>query len=66
MVVASVDFTATHLSLDVSQMKLTDEQFHQLCASNPDLRIEVSPTGQLIIMPPAFGETSYQNSDLNT
>lgn len=64
--VASVDFTATHLSLDVSEMNLTDEQFQQLCVANRDLRIEVSPTGKLIIMPPAFGETSYQNSDLNT
>jgi Uma2 family endonuclease len=64
--VASVDFTATHVSLDVSEMHLTDEQFQQLCTANPDLRIEVSPNGELIIMPPAFGETSYQNSDLNT
>jgi Uma2 family endonuclease len=66
MVVASVDFTATHVSLDVSEMNLTDEQFQQLCLANRDLRIEVSPTGELIIMPPAFGETSYQNSDLTT
>jgi Uma2 family endonuclease len=65
-VVASVDFTATHVSLDVSEMNLTDEQFQQLCVANRDLRIEVSPTGELIIMPPAFGETSCQNSDLTT
>jgi Uma2 family endonuclease len=63
-VVASVDFSPMHLSLDVSEMHLTDEQFQQLCAANSDLRIEVSPTGELIIMPPAFGESSYQNSDL--
>lgn len=62
--VASVDFSPTHLSLDVSEMNLTDEQFQQLCAANPDLRIEVSSTGELIIMSPAFGESSYQNSDL--
>lgn len=64
--VASVDFTATHISLNVSEMRLTDEQFQQLCAANPDLRVEVSATGELLIMPLAFGETSYQNSDLNT
>jgi Uma2 family endonuclease len=63
-VVASVDFTATHVSLDVSEMNLTDEQFQQLCVANRDLRIEVSPTGELIIMPPVFGETSCQNSNL--
>ncbi|MGB8698011.1 MAG: Uma2 family endonuclease [Thermosynechococcaceae cyanobacterium] len=64
--VASIEFTPDYLALDVTQMHLTDEQFQQLCVANPDLRIEMSPTGKLIIMPPAFGETSYQNSDLNT
>ncbi len=62
--VTSVDVAPIHLSLDVSEMNLTDTQFQQLCAANPDLRIEVSPTGKLIIMSPAFGETSYLNSDL--
>jgi Uma2 family endonuclease len=46
-------------------MGLTDEQFQQLCIANPDLRIETSPTGKLIIMPPVFLETSERNADLN-
>jgi Uma2 family endonuclease len=64
--VTTVDFTATHVTLNLGEMVLTDEQFQQLCAANPDLRIETSPAGTLIVMPPTFGETSYRNSDLIT
>jgi Uma2 family endonuclease len=63
--VTTVDFTATHVTLNLGDMSLSDEQFQQLCAANPDLRIETSPTGELIVMPPAFLETSERNSDLN-
>jgi Uma2 family endonuclease len=63
--VTTVDFTATHVTLDLGEMGLTDEQFQQLCIANPDLRIETSPTGKLIIMPPVFLETSERNADLN-
>ena len=62
--VTTIDFTATHVTLNLGDMILSDEQFQQLCAANPDLRIETSPTGELIVMPPTFGETSYRNSDL--
>jgi Uma2 family endonuclease len=62
--VTTVDFTATHVTLNLGEMGLTDAQFQQLCAANPDLRIETSPTGELIVMPPAFLETSERNSDL--
>jgi Uma2 family endonuclease len=63
--VTTVDFTATHVTLNLGEMVLTDEQFQQLCAANPDLRIETSPVGKLIVMPPTFIETSERNSDLN-
>ncbi len=63
--VTTVDFTATYVTLDLGEMGLTDEQFQQLCIANPDLRIETSPTGKLIIMPPVFLETSERNADLN-
>lgn len=62
--VTTVDFTANHITLNLGDMVLTDEQFQQLCTANPELRIETSPTGNLIVMPPTFGETSYRNSDL--
>ena len=63
--VTTVDFAADHVTLNLGDMTLTDEQFQQLCTANPELRFETSPTGNLIVMPPAFLETSERNSDLN-
>ena len=42
-------------------LELTDEQFYQLCQVNSDLRFERSAKGELIIMPPAGGETGNRN-----
>lgn len=64
--VSSIDFTAAHLTLNLGDMRLSDEQFQQLCVANPDLRLETSPMGALIVMPPMFGDTSARNSELVT
>jgi Uma2 family endonuclease len=55
------------LLLDVSDTTLivTPEQFDVLCAKNPDLRLELTRNGELIVMAPAGGETSKKNSRLN-
>jgi Uma2 family endonuclease len=45
-------------------IKLTDEQFYQLCQANRELRFERTATGELIIMPPAGGETGNRNGRL--
>ncbi|QEQ02268.1 Uma2 family endonuclease [Thermosynechococcus sp. CL-1] len=42
-------------------LELTDEQFAAICRQNPDLRLERSPRGELIIMPPTGGETGRRN-----
>ncbi len=42
-------------------IKLTDEQFYQLCLANKDLRFQRTATGELIIMPPTGGETGNRN-----
>lgn len=47
-----------------SIIKLTDEQFYQLCQDNSNLRFERNAEGELIIMPPAGGETSNRNGRL--
>ena len=56
--------SALTLKLD-SIVQLTDEQFYQLCQDNPDLKLERSPTGTLIIMSPTGGETGKQNAEIN-
>lgn len=45
-------------------IKLTDEQFFQLCQENENIRLERTAKGELIIMSPAGGETSSSNAGL--
>jgi Uma2 family endonuclease len=45
---------------------MTDDQFFEFCQINRDLRIERTAKGDLIIMTPAGGETSWRNSELVT
>jgi Uma2 family endonuclease len=55
------------LLLDVSNTTLTvtPEQFDDLCIDNPDLRLELTPNRELIVMAPAGGESSKKNNDLS-
>lgn len=43
---------------------MTDEQFYQLCRSNPGLKFERSPKRELIIMSPTGGETGNRNFNI--
>ncbi|MEO1670714.1 MAG: Uma2 family endonuclease [Cyanobacteria bacterium J06631_2] len=52
------------LTLDLQSLKLTDEQFHQLCVDNRDLRFERNANGDLVIMPPTGGETGNINAGI--
>jgi hypothetical protein len=45
-------------------LNMTDDQLYELCQLNPELRIERTAQGELLIMPPAGGETSKRNLDL--
>ena len=55
----------TALTVNINPIiQLTDEQFYQLCQVNRDLRFERTATGELIIMPPAGGETGNRNAGL--
>jgi Uma2 family endonuclease len=55
---------ALTVNLD-SVIKMTDEQFFQLCQNNRELRFERNANGELIIMPPTGGETGNHNGRLN-
>jgi Uma2 family endonuclease len=52
------------LALNVQSVRLTGEQFEKLCWDNPDLRIELTSRGELIVMPPTGLETGWRNSIL--
>jgi Uma2 family endonuclease len=55
------------LLLDVSNTTLTvtPAQFDRLCIDNPDLRLELTPNLELIVMAPTGGESGKSNSKLN-
>lgn len=55
--------TALTLNLN-SIIKLTREQFYQLCEENPDLQLERNAQGELIVMLPTGGETGRSNVNL--
>lgn len=44
--------------------RMSDEEFYQFCQLHPDLRIERTSEGDLIIMPPTGGETGRSNFKL--
>ena len=53
------------LAVDISslapQSKMSDEQFYAFCQTNPNLRIERTAEGEIIVMPPAFADTGNRN-----
>ena len=47
-----------------SVIDISDEQFFQLCISNPDTKFERNANGEIIVMPPTGGETGRRNASL--
>jgi Uma2 family endonuclease len=54
-----------YLVLDVSDVGLTDDQFFRLCRDNEDFHIEMSGSGELIIMSPNRPKTGRKHSIIN-
>src|SRR5437660_11775061 len=44
-----------------SGRRLSDADYWEFCQANPNLRVERSAEGEIIIMPPASGESSNRN-----
>ena len=49
-----------------SVIKLDEDQFYELCRSNPDVKFERNAKGELIIMSPTGGITGKYNADIVT
>ena len=43
---------------------MTDEEYYRFCVANPDLRIERTAEGEIVIMPPTGFDTAGRNADL--
>ncbi len=46
-------------------IKLTSEAFLEFVAANPELQLERTSTGELVIMPPTGGETGDRNDEIS-
>jgi Uma2 family endonuclease len=47
-----------------ASIPISEEEYFEFCAKNPDLRIEREANGDVIIMPPCGFETSSRNNDV--
>jgi Uma2 family endonuclease len=45
-------------------MRLSLEQFHQLCQANPTAKLELTEKGELVVMSPTGGETGNRNIEI--
>lgn len=54
------------VTLNLENVDFTDQQFYHLCQINPELQIERTGKGELIIMPPVGGISGNQEADLIT
>jgi Uma2 family endonuclease len=65
--VPSTDVDTQPVLLNVSNTRLTitSEQFDRLCIDNPDLRLELTPDLELIVMAPTGGESGRKNFKLS-
>ncbi|MEN9223422.1 MAG: Uma2 family endonuclease [Thermostichus sp. BF3_bins_97] len=57
----------TAYTLDLTPLiTLTRQDFIRLCAANPELKLERTAQGELIIMAPTGGETGHWNAEITT
>jgi Uma2 family endonuclease len=62
----STAIETTPIILSLQQVDLTDDQFYWLCQANPNLKLERSHKGDLIVMPPVGGVSGNREADLIT
>jgi Uma2 family endonuclease len=66
MTIATSPINTQPLLLDVSETTLvvTPAQFDDLCLKNPDLRLELTSNGELVVMAPTFSISGQRNGEL--
>ena len=64
MAIYPKDFQAILLNISGTTLHVTPEQFDRLSEVNPDLRLELTKEGELIVMPPTGGESGKKSGHL--
>jgi Uma2 family endonuclease len=54
-----------NISSPMTLPKMSEAQFYDFCRLNPELRIERTAQGEVIVMPPAFSDTGNRNFKLS-
>jgi Uma2 family endonuclease len=52
------------LTIDVSKISLTDDQFYHLCRQNEVLRFEINAQGEMIVMGPVGGDSGRREMSI--
>ncbi len=60
-----VDIQPLLLDVSTTTLTVTPEQFMSLCLKNPDLRLELTPNRELIVMVPTLPISGQRNGDLS-
>jgi Uma2 family endonuclease len=60
-----VDTQSLLLNVTNTTLTVTSEQFVRLCIDNPDLRLELTPNQELIVMVPTLPISGERNGDLS-
>jgi Uma2 family endonuclease len=45
-------------------LRMSDDEYYAFCVANPDARFERTAEGEIVIVPPAGGESDYRNADI--
>jgi Uma2 family endonuclease len=63
--ISLVDIQPLLLDVSTTTLTVTPEQFVSLCLKNPDLRLELTPNRELIVMVPTLPIGGQRNGDLS-
>jgi len=47
------------------ELRMNDDEYYDFCMANADVRFERTAQGEIIIVPPAGGESDYRNADIS-
>jgi Uma2 family endonuclease len=60
----ATDVSTVLLKVRSQSLQVSSEEFDRLCEDNPDLRLEMTHEGKLIVMSPTFGDSGKRNTSL--
>jgi Uma2 family endonuclease len=61
--IALPDLTSSATLVLDPEDRLDDDRYFAFCMANPDLNVERTAHGEIVIVPPAGGESDYRNAD---